>query len=355
MSKSNFLKSIYSINRRKFIKYGTIALISGICAACSRGSQTQQVPKSQGRLDKVNFGLNWYAEAEYGGFYQAVATGIYRDYSLDVTIKPGGPRTSVGLLLMLGGVDLAVGHGTEAITAVETNLPKITVASIFQKDPQVLIAHPDVGNDSLADLKGKQILVASAAEATYWPILKLKYGYTDDQLRPYNFKIEPFLNDKYLIQQGLLTSEPFSIEQEAGFKPVTMLLSEGGYNPYSFTIETTKRLVDTNPDLVQRFVDASIKGWYSYLEDPAPGNELIKKDNPEMTDELIAYSLEQMEKYGIIVSGDAETLGIGAMTDERWKTFFDDMVEAGVYNPNTNYKDAYTLDFVNKSVNYYKS
>lgn len=353
---------IRPINRRKFIKYGSIALGTGIFTACSGGGQrssggslTVSSPEAKGGLDRVNFILSWVAEAEYGGFYQAVATGIYKAHGLDVTITQGGPRMSGNILLMRGAAGLIMGNGGDAITALEAGVPKITVAALFQKDPQVLIAHPNKGNDSLEQLKGKPIFVGSSASATYWPFLKLKYGFTDSQTRPYNFKVEPFLADKNAIQQGIVTAEPFEIEKKGGFKPVVILLADNGYNPYNFTIETTLYLAENNPDLVQRFIDASIKGWYSYLEQPTPGNELIKKYNPQMTDDQIAYSIQKIKEYGMVTGGDAEKMGIGAMTKERWKRFFDQMVEAGVFKSNTKYEDAFTLQFVNKGVEAYKS
>ena len=338
-----------SLNRRLFMRYGALAFSSGLMSACF----TEAPKKAPSNLDKINIGLSWVAQAEYCGYYQAVATDIYKEYGLDVTVKPGGPRMNVGLLLMIGGTDLALGDGTEALKAVESTVPKVTVASIFQKAPRVLISHPNVGINSLEDLRGKPILTSSSAGATYWPFLKEKYGYTDDQQQPYQFDVEPFLNDPNLSQQGLLTSEPFEISQRGQFEPVVMLLADEGYDPYSFTIETTSSLVETNPDLVQRFVDASIKGWYSYLEDPSPGNALIKRDNPDMSDALLSYSLKSMKDYGIIVSGDAEELGIGAMTDERWQQHFQDMVGSELINPNTDYKKAYTLQFINKGKRYY--
>jgi NitT/TauT family transport system substrate-binding protein len=306
-------------------------------------------------LDKVTLSTEWVAQAEHGGFYQAVATGIYKEYGLDVTIKQGGPRVNNNLLLMLGAVDFIIGYAADAINSVAADIPKITVAAPFQKSPVVLIAHPNMGNDSLEKLKGKPILVSSAGTVSYWPFLKEKYNFTDSQKRPYNFDLTPFLSDRNLVQQGYLTSEPFEIERKGGFTPMVMLLADYGYNPYTNTIETRTQLVETNPDLVQRFVDASIKGWYSYLENPAPGNALIKKDNPTMSDEQMNYSVEKLKQYGIVVSGDSETLGIGAMTDEKWKTFFDNTVAAKVFSSNINYKDAYTLKFVNKGIDYYNS
>ncbi|NER81873.1 MAG: ABC transporter substrate-binding protein, partial [Leptolyngbya sp. SIO1D8] len=289
-------------------------------------------------------------------FYQAVATGIYADYGLDVTIQMGGPQVNGTQLLMGGAVDFFMGYGSDALKAVSEGIPKVTVASIFQKDPQILIAHPEQGIETLEDLQGKPVFISAAANVTYWPLLAAKYGFTEDMKRPYNFNPGPFLADKNSAQQGYLSSEPLSIQKEGGFEPVVFLLADYGYDPYSTTIETRQEIVDNDPDLVQRFVDASIKGWYSYLEDdPTPGNELIKEANPEMTDEQIAYGIEKMKEHGIVVSGDAEDMGIGAMTEARWQSFFNTLVEAEVIDASIDYTQAFTLEFVNKGATYYAS
>jgi NitT/TauT family transport system substrate-binding protein len=347
------------INRRRFIQYGALAVGSGLMTACTGSNQSESPQASPAvtpdGLTKVSYGTNWYAQAEHGGFYQAVATGIYKEYGLDVSIKMGGPQVNGTQLLMGGAVDFFMGYASDAIKAIEEGIPKVTVASIFQKDPQVIIAHPESGVKTLADLKGKPIFISSAANVTYWPFLKAKYGFTDDQKRPYNFNPGPFLADKTSAQQGYLSSEPLSIEKEGGFKPIVMLLADSGYTPYSTTIETKQELVDKNPDLVQRFVDASIKGWYSYLEgDPKPANELIKQANPEMTDDQFAYSIAKMKEYGVVNSGDAVKNGIGAMTDERWKSFFETMAAEGLFKKETDYTKAYTLKFINKGTEAYK-
>lgn len=345
--------AIYRLSRRRFIQYSSISIGSSLIAACANSNQ--QLSTNSG-LDKVTFGTNWLAQAEHGGFYQAIATGIYKNHGLDVTIKMGGPQVPSGAQLLMGGaVDFFMGYGIDAINAIAQGIPKITVAAIFQKDPQCIISHPNTAIKTLADLKGKPIYVSAAANVTYWPLLKAKYGFTDDQKRPYNFNPAPFLADKTSAQQGYITSEPFAIEKQGGFKPIVFLLADYGYPAYATTIETKKELVEKNPNLVQRFVDASIKGWYSYLENPQPGNQLIKKDNLEMTDEQLAYSIPKLKEYGIILSGEAEKLGIGAMTDQRWKLLFDSMVKTGLAQPNVNYQDAFTLQFVNKGIDYYKS
>ena len=354
------------VSRRKLFKYGSFALASGIITACS-GEQTagDLEPRGDGKIGEVSeagvrgeltpvsFGTNWYAQAEHGGFYQAVATGIYEEYGLDVTIKMGGPQVNGTQLLMGDAVDFFMGYTADAIKAVEAGIPKITVAAIFQKDPQILIAHPDQGITSLADLKGHPIFISQAANVTYWPFLASKYGFTDDMKRNYNFNAGPFLADSNSAQQGYLSSEPRLIKQESGVDPVVFLMADFGYTPYAATIETKQALVESDPDLVQRFVDASIRGWYSYFENPAPANELIKQANPEMTDEQIAYGIEKLQEYDIVLSGDAKTQGIGAMTDERWKSFFDTLAAAGVFKPDTDYTQSYTLEFVNKGPDYY--
>lgn len=357
------MSKIYRINRRQFLQYSSLTLGSGVVAACTNISNQASSPKTSpasnstasDKLDKVTYGTNWYAQAEHGGFYQAIATGIYKKHGLDVTIKSGGPQVNGTQLLMGGVVDFFMGYGADAIKSVEAGIPKVTVAAIFQKDPLVLIAHPNTGIKTLQDLKGKPIFVSAAANTTYWLFLKAKYGFTDDQKRPYNFNPGPFLADKTSAQQGYLTSEPRIISKQAGFEPVVFLLADYGYNPYATTIEAKRELVEKNPDLVQRFVDASIKGWYSYLENPAPGNELIKKDNPEMTDDQLAYGLQKFKEYGILTSGDAEKLGIGAMTEARWQSLVDTTAKGGMFKPDTKIQNAFSLKFVNQGVEAYKS
>jgi NitT/TauT family transport system substrate-binding protein len=225
------------------------------------------------------------------------------------------------------------------------------VAALFQKDPQVLIAHPDQGVDKFADLKKLTLFISNEGVPTFYQWLKADFGFTDAQVRPYTFNPQPFLANKKSAMQGYVTSEPFAIAKAANFTPQIFLLADQGFSAYSTLIETRRELVDKNPDLVQRFVDASIVGWYNYLYgNNGAANALIKKQNPEMTDELLAYCVAALKKYGIVDSGDALTLGVGAMTDARMKEFFDEMVRAGVTKSNLDYRKGYTLQFVNKKV-----
>jgi NitT/TauT family transport system substrate-binding protein len=303
-------------------------------------------------LDKLSFATNWVAEAEHGGFYQALADGTYRRYGLDVTIVPGGPQLNNRLLLPVGKIDFYLSANTlQSFDAVEQNIPTIAVASMFQKDPQVLIAHPDRGINDLKDLKNLVLYISKEGMASYFQWLKADYGLADTQVRPYTFNPQPFLADRNSVMQGYVTSEPYAIEKQTRVRPKIFLIADYGFSSYSTLIETRRDLVEGRPDLVQRFVDASIIGWYNYIyHDNAPANDLIKRQNPEMTDELLAYSVARMKEYGIVDSGDAVELGVGAMTDARVASFFDKMVRAGVVKANLDYRKSYTLRFVNRKV-----
>lgn len=317
----------------------TAALVVALCA----------LPAAA--LDKVSFGTDWKAEAEHGGFYQALATGIYERHGLDVTLHPGGPQINHAQLLAAGRLDFNIASNSFIpLNYTKEAIPMVAVAAFFQKDPQALLAHPGHGNDSLAALKGKPIMIGGDTRIGSWLFLKSKFGYKDDQIRPYTFNIAPFLADPKAVQQGYVTSEVFTMEQQ-GVKPVVMLLADNGYTGYAAVIETSAKLVADNPGLVSRFVNASIEGWYSYLYgDPTPADELIKKDNPEQTDALLAFGRDKMKEYGIVDSGDAKASGIGAMSEQRWAEFFKTMSAQGVYPATLDWHKAFTLQFVNKKV-----
>jgi len=330
-----------SISRRN-----ALGLLGGGVVATSPMSRRARAQA----LDKISLLNGWLAQAEQGGFYQALATGIYRDYGLDADIQNGGPQLDANSLLLHGRVDTICSDSFTAISYANQNLPFLAVAAFMQKDPRAILSHPGVGNDKLQDLKGKPILVATFGRTTYWPWLKAKFGFTEEQVRPYTFNMAPFLADKNLSQQAFVSSEPLDVER-AGVKPVIHLLADYGFANYQTTINTSAKLAKEKPEVLQRFIDASIKGWYSYLYgDPAPANALIKKINPDMTDEKIAFSISTMRSYGIVDSGDAKTLGIGAMTDERWASFYNSMVEAGALPGGLDVKKAYSIAFVDRKV-----
>jgi NitT/TauT family transport system substrate-binding protein len=323
--------------------------------AAAAGSVLMRLPGKTARaqmLDKVSYLTSWRAQAEHGGFYQAVAAGLYRKAGIECDLRQGGPQVSGSQLMMGGRVDMIMSSGLEALNYAKEDLPFLCIGAIFQKDPQVLIAHAGVGNDSFEKLKGKTILVGAGGRVTYWPFLKAKYGYTDEQMKPYTFNLAPFLADKNLVQQGFISSEPYAMRQ-AGADPVSLLIADAGYDNYNTTIATSRKLVTEKPDVLQRFIDASLEGWAQYLkggEAVEPANALIKKDNPDMTDDKIAYAIKVMNERGLVLSGDALTLGIGAMTDARWSHFYEQMAEVGVLPKGLDPRKGYSLQFVNKGV-----
>ena len=301
-------------------------------------------------LDKVRFGTNWLAEAEHGGYYQAVADGTFAKYGLDVEIVQGGPQAANGILLISGKLDFYMGSNLiESFDAVKQNAPMVVVAAHFQKDPQTLMSHPGVGLDKITDLAKAPAYVSKGAPFYQW--LESAYGFKEENIRPYTFNPQPFIADAKSVQQGYLTSEPYAIETMGKFKPNIFLFADLGFSTYATTVETRPELIARKPDLVQRFVDASAIGWYHYLYgDNKAANELIKKNNPEMTDAQIAFSIAKMKEYGVVDSGIATTKGIGAMDEAQIKDFYDKMVKAGVEPEGLDFKKSYTMQFVNKGV-----
>lgn len=297
--------------------------------------------------DKVVLGTDWRAESEHGGYYQALATGLYAAAGLDVTIRQGGPQVNHAQLLAAGRIDINVSPNSFGpLNYAAQKIPMVAVAALFQKDPAILISHADQGLDTLEALKGHKIMISPDTRTGFWLFLKSKYGYADDQMAPYTNNLAPFLADIKAIQQGYLTSEPFQIAR-VGQKPQVMLLADSGYSSYASLLVTSRKMVEERPDVVQRFVDATIKGWLSYLnDDPAPAHALIKRENPDMNDDILAYGRAQIKDHGLVESGDAKTGGAGIMTDARWKTFFDLMAAGGLYPKTMDYKQAYTLAFV---------
>jgi NitT/TauT family transport system substrate-binding protein len=293
--------------------------------------------------DKVTFLTSWYAQAEHGGFYQAKASGLYEKAGLDVTIKMGGPQVNGMQLLLAGETDVMMGYDFQVLKSLEQNFPVTTVAASFQFDLQGMMTHEDV--TGLGDLKGKTILIATSGRSTWWPWLKGRFGYTEDQTRPYTFNLQPFFADKNTAQQGYPSSEPFQAMKQ-GVPAKFFIFAKDGYPPYGTTMVVTKAFLDKNPDVVARFVKASLQGWVDYLKDPEAGNRLIKEANPKMGDEQIAYAVKWMNENKAVMDGDAAHHGVGIMTEARWKATYDYMVGAGLLKPGVDWKAAYTDRFV---------
>jgi NitT/TauT family transport system substrate-binding protein len=302
--------------------------------------------------EKVVFLTDWKPEAEQGGFYEAQALGLYAKRGLDVQIRSGGAGANPQQLMAAGAVDMAIGSNDFfAFNLVKAGAPVVAVMASYQKDPQVLILHPEDPANGLADLKGRPIMISDASIDTMWTWMRSKFGFSDKQIRKYTGNAAPFLVDKTAIQQGYVTSDPLSIEHAGGFKPKLLLLADSGYSTYGSLVLAKTDWVAKKPDLVKAFVEASIEGWQAYLDgDAKPADAMIKKGNPDMTDEILADARAKMKQYGIVESGDTAALGIGAMTDARWGEFFKTVSGQGLYPADLDYKKAYTLQFVNKGL-----
>ena len=338
-----------TINRRLI----TGGLAASLLAACSpKGQDKAAAPAAAGpTLTKLKLATDWRAEAEHGGYYQAVATGEYAKRGLDVQIIQGGPGVNVPQLLASGAVDFGIGsNGFIVLNLANEKAPVKAVMASFQKDPQVLIAHPDAGIASIADMKGHPILLSDASVTAWWVWLKAKYDLTDAQVRKYTFNSAPFLADKRAVQEGYVTSEPYTIEKETGVKPAVFLLADNGYPGYASMVLARDAMIAAQPAVVKAFVEATIAGWTSFLDgDASKADALIRKDNPEMTQDILDQARAKLKSYGILQSGDAVAGGIVAMTDARWKTFFDMAAGHGIYPKTLDPKTAYSLAFLPKA------
>ena len=308
-------------------------------------------PGSAFALDKVSFIADWFPEAEHGCFYQAKADGGYEKAGLDVEIRPGGPSVNNAQLLATGAVDFAqISSGMQMIGYTKDKIPIVAVATLMQRHEQILMAHQSAGLKTLADMKGKPVMISKFSLQGFWLWLVSAYGFSDDQIRPYDFNLAPFMADKSVIVQGYLTSEPFAATK-GGADPQVFLLADSGYNDVGAIIAVRKDWVTGKKDLVQRFVDATIKGCYAFFNgDPSKAFALIKSQNNEMNDDQMKYTWDSLKKNAIFTSPDTDKLGIGATTDEHWKSIWDLMVKSKISQDGEDYSAAYIKDFVNKKV-----
>ena len=300
-------------------------------------------------LEAVTFATDWKAQAEQGGFYQAKALGLYEKAGLDVTIRGGGPGVNIPQLLGASAIDFGMGSNSFIpLNMVRAGVPAKAVMAAFQKDPQVLITHPRADITTLADIKGKPVMIADASINAFWVWLRAKYDFSDRQIRKYTFNLAPFLVNPKAVQQGYVTSEPYTISTRGGFEPQVFLLSDFGYPSYAAMVLAQNRLIEDRPELVQAFVNASIEGWRSYIYgDPSPGNKLILAANPDMRQDIIDQAIEQLRQRGMLASPDTEKHGLGAMSEARWQSFFKTMSENGVYPLTLDWQNAFTTDFTN--------
>ncbi len=299
--------------------------------------------------EKVVFGLNWIPEGEHCGFFQAQERGFYKSAGLDVELRPGNPNLNLPMLVAAGEVDMGMGSSFTTLNLALRGVHAKTVAAMFQKDPQTLVAHAGQGVQTLEDLKGRPIMIGQFSRNEFWLFLKAKYGFTDDQVRPYTYSSVPFLADPKAVQQGYITEDAALLGKQLGQPPVSLLLADYGYANYAMTIFTTDAFIAAHPAVVRSFVDATEHGYQECMAgDYTPAMKAAVALKAEGGEDLFRFKIQQMRERGMVDGGDAQTLGIGAMTDARWKAFFETVSAAGVYPKDMDYTSAYTLRFVDK-------
>lgn len=336
----------FTPNRRALLA-GAGAIVASAAVASCFNTNSEVEPDADGRI-RLRFATDWRAQAEHGGFYQALASGAYEKRGLNVQIIQGGPNVNVPQLLASGAVELGMGSNSFIpMNLVAEGAPVKAVAAFFQKDPQVLIAHPDPALEGIADLAGRPFLLADASINAFWVWLKEKYGFTDAQVRKYTFNPAPFLADRRAVQQGYLTSEPYTIEQAAGFEPRVFLLADEGYPSYATMVLAPTAFARDNATALRNFIAASAEGWRDYIQgDGKAADALIRRDNPDMTQDILDQAREKLRSNGIVDSGDAALYGLGTMTEERWQAFFEATSQAGVYPPNLDWRQAFTTQYL---------
>jgi NitT/TauT family transport system substrate-binding protein len=319
-------------------------------AALLLGAALLATPAMAQPLTRITFGTDWRAQAEHGGWYLAAEEGLCRRYGLELTVRQGGPQINVVQQVAAGVVDYQLGSESfMPLNMAREGVPVLAVAALAQKTPRVLLSHRGVGLDTLEQMRGRPIMISPSAREGFWLFLRARYGFTDDQIRPYTFNMAPFLADRNAIMQGFISSEPFKVRSEGNIEPNVILLSDHGFDSYSNLILTRGDRVARNRDQVQGFVNCSIEGWYRYLyHDRARADAAILRDNPEMTQETINNAVQVMRERGIADSGDSLELGLGAMTEARWRSFYELMASVNHYPRDMNWRAAFTLDFVNR-------
>lgn len=308
------------------------------------GMSVQATPAAE----KITFMMSWRAQADQGGYFQALAKGYYAECGLEVEIRQGGPGIDPAQLLAGGAIDFTLSPFIDTVVGLnDAGFPARSIMAIFQRSAQMLMTHEGNGIEKLEDMKGSPIMIAAISRRTFWPFFRDKYGWDDSQIRQYTGQLAPFLSDPKAVQQGFITNEPFLLKKQTGETVKTFLLADYGYQTYGTMVVTSQTMIDTKPEVVQCMVDSIKKGWADYLQDPSAAFEIIKKEEPKNTDELMAYAYKTIKDLNLVETDETREKGFGYMNEERWKAHSEMLVSLGLFKP-FDYKSMYTLQFLNK-------
>lgn len=319
------------------------AALAAVLALPFVGCDSQPAANQTGTgLQRVTFQTDWYAQAEHGGHYQALAQGYYQAEGIEVEIRVGGPGTNPIQLIAAGQVDLAMGRSDDVMVFHEQGVPLLIVGALMQKDPQGLLLHDENPVRDFKDLDGRSVMALPGAN--WVNFLKARYK-IDFGIVPLNYGLASFMADKNFIQQCFVTNEPYYVRKN-GANPRTMLLASSGYSPYR-VIYTTKEFARKNPEAVRAFLRASFKGWEEFINgDSTPGKALIAQRNEKMTDDFMNFGIQEMRRlrllHGDIDAGER----LGLITYKRLREQIDLFLELGMLKRTQEVSDIASFDYL---------
>ena len=317
-------------------------IVLAAALALSAGPAVAQEKK----LTPVRFTLNWIPTPDHSGYYAAKIGGIYEKYGLDVEIRPGGPQVNVHQLLAAKQTDMIMGTTMRAFNARHEGIPIVTVASWYQKDATTFMLHPDNKASNLADLKANQVMIPNISKVNYWPWMKAKFGFSDDQLKPYDFAYRSWALNPNAISQGYITSDKPNMAGVGVPNGRSMLLADHGWNQYINTVDVLEEMIEKKPEVIRAFLRATAEGWRQYLKDPTATNAELTRLNPDLSRETAAYGYEVITTYRLLGVASADEGKIGTISDARLKAFAEEMVKAGAIPASDAYEKSYTLKFM---------
>lgn len=333
----------------RWLSLGLLLAVGLIWAGCS-GSERPASSTERGEedeatmrpLDKADLVLNWFPEAEHGGFYAALIHGYYREAGIDMTILPGGVDIPVSPRVGTGRVMFGVSNAEQVLLGRAEEVPIVALMAPIQGSPRCILVHEESGITSLHELKRVRTLAMSNRDPFSF-FLRARVDLQGVNIVPYPGNVIPFLVNKDYAMQGYVFSEPI-VARQRGANPRPLMMSELGWNPYSSCLITSEALIRRNPDLVRRVVHASVKGWAKYLQDPEETDKYIHSLNREMDLEILEQGAEALRE--LCLGDEAIENGIGWMTAARWETLFRQLVEVEVLRPDSlRVNEAFTMEF----------
>jgi NitT/TauT family transport system substrate-binding protein len=315
-----------------------VAMLMACHGSSARGNQG---PADQ-VLIKVTLQADWYPQPEHGGFYTALANGYYEREGLDLTIQPGGPYVVVPQQVAAGSAQFGMASSDQILESVAAGQRLVAVAATMQGDPQGIMVRKDSPIHSFADLNGHTVAVKLGS--TWWEYLEKRYSLDKVREIPATFSVANFIADPQYVQQAFATSEPFFAHQ-AGIETRVLLTRDAGYNPYRVMF-TTRDFLREHPDVVGKFVRASLQGWQDYLNAPAAAHTAIAKLNPALNSEWMMFSWQALRDGNFVTGPDASRLQLGKMEPQRWTTMYQQLKDLQIISQSFDPANAYTLQFV---------